>query len=319
MFNPTDSREFLHRVATDNMPPVVISVAITGSLQGKEANPALPETPEEQAEEARRCYEAGASSVHIHARDPLTGYATPARRAEDFVRANRAIRSRCPDIIINNTSGGGQGLSLEERLCSLDANPEVSDIDMGPFAIRLKLKKRQAPLSGRDTDQVIDGVADFTIGETEERARRMLQRGIRSEMALFHTGHWSTVYNLIDRKLVTGPYIFNFLFGLQSGALPTAASLLEMLQHLPQPAFVTVGSIGKFENTMSALAIALGLNVTVGLENNLYGPFGQKYDSNARAVERAARLAAELGRKVATPAEARELMGISEQPTSYPE
>lgn len=318
LFNPNDAREFMRRANAGELPPLIISAAITGGSHGKEVCAALPETPQEQAEESRRCWEAGAAAVHIHARDPSYGYARAARRTEDYVLVNRAIRELCPDIIINNTSGGGVGLELQDRLCSLDAGPEVSDIDMGPFASRTKLKKRERPLTGRDEDQVLDRIASFTIGETEERARRMQQRGIRPEMALFHSGHWSTVFNLIDRGLVAPPYNFYFLFGLTTGALPTMASLLEMLQPMPAQSTVMVGAIGRAEFHMTAAAILLGLNVSIGLENNLYDPSGKKVDSNARAVERVVRLAEQLGRKIATPAQARAMLGISEKPSAYP-
>ncbi len=173
-----------------------------------------PETPEEQAEEARRCYDAGACMVHVHARDPETGYARPARRKEDFLDVNRLIRAKCPNIIIDNTSGGGMGLTLEERLSSLDANPETSDIDMGPFTVSLKLKRRLPPLTGRDQDEVLSDILPITVEETEERARRMRERGIKVVPGLFHSGHWSLVHNLINKGLLEPPYTFVMMLGM---------------------------------------------------------------------------------------------------------
>lgn len=316
-FDYTNPREYLKRAGTSKMPPLIICSAITGGMHGKELNPNLPETPEEQAADARRCYDAGATMVHIHARSPEAGYARAATRAEDYLAVNRLVREACPDIIIDNTSGGGMGLGLEERLSSLDANPEVSDIDMGPFTVSLKLKKRMPPLSGRDADERLSGVFPVTVEETELRARRMQERGIRPIPALFNSGHWSLVYNLIDKGLIEPPYTFVFVLGMMSSSLPTPESLVEMVRHAPQPSTALVMSVGQHDLPMSTMAILMGLNVMIGLETNLYIGPGTLADSNARYVERTVRIARELGRDIATPAQAREMLGLRATPSSY--
>lgn len=312
-----DARDYMKRAGTSKMPPLIICSALSGGMHGKELNPALPETPEEQAAEARRCYDAGACMVHIHARDPDTGYARPARRTRDFVDVNRLIRAEAPDLIIDNTSGGGMGLTLEERLSSLDANPEVSDIDMGPFAVALQLKKREAPLSGRDQDEILNDVLPVTVHETEERARRMKDKGIKAVPALFHPGHWSMVHNLIDKGLIEPPYTFGMMLGMISSSLPTPHAFLSMLRDAPQPSTMFVMSVGKHDLPMSTMAILMGLHVTIGLETNLFHKKGEMADSNARFVERTIRIARELGREIATPAQARQMLGLSATPTSY--
>ncbi|SHI01069.1 3-keto-5-aminohexanoate cleavage protein [Marivita hallyeonensis] len=312
-----DARDYMKRAGTAKMPPLIICSAMSGGMHGKELNPALPETPEEQAAEAKRCYDAGASMVHIHARDPDTGYARPARRTEDFLEVNRLIRAQCPDLIIDNTSGGGMGLELEERLSSLDANPETSDIDMGPFAIALKLKARKAPLSGRDADEVLNDVLPVTVHETEERARRMKEKGIKAIPALFHPGHWSMVHNLIDKGLIEPPYTFAMMLGMISSSLPTPDAFLSMLRDAPKPYQMFVMSVGRHDLPMSTMAILTGQHVMIGLETNLSHAPGQMADSNARFVERTVRIAKELGREIATPAQAREMLGLSATPTSY--
>lgn len=317
-FNYNDIRDYLKRAGTSKMPPLVICSAMTGGMHGKELNPALPESPEEQAAEARRCYDAGATMVHIHARDPRSGYARPANRKEDFLDVNRLVREACPDIIIDNTSGGGAGLTLEERLSSLDANPEASDIDMGPFTIALKLKQRNAPLSGRDADEVLDDLLPVTVGETEERARRMKEKGIKAIPGLFHPGHWSMVYNLIDKELIEPPYTFGMMLGMMSSNLPTPDAYLAMLRDAPpEPFAMLVMSVGKHDLPMSTLAIMTGQHVTIGMETNLALRPRELADSNARFVERTVRIAKELGREIATPAQAREIFGISQTPTQY--
>lgn len=317
-FNYSDSREYLRLAGTGRMPPLMISAAITGGIQGKELNKALPETPEEQAQEAQRCYEAGATMVHIHARNPETGYATPSRRREDYDEVNHLVRQRCPDLIIDNTSGGGCGITLEERVSSLDALPEVSDIDMGPFTVAMKLRKREAPLSGRDQDEEIDELLPVTVGETELRARMMQERGIGITMALFHTGHWSMVDNLIRKGLVKPPYNFIFFLGMTSGALATPSALLEFVRDAPHPSNAFVMAVGRHDLPLVSMATLMGMHAMVGLETNLYVREGVMADSNARVVERTVRIARELGREIATPAQAREMLGLPAVPRQYP-
>ncbi len=317
-YDYTNSREYLKRAGTGRMPPLIISAAITGGVQGKELNPALPETPEEQAEECRRCYEAGAAVVHIHARDPKRGFASASRTREDYDKVNHLVRQQCPDLIIDNTSGGGHGLTLDERVSSLDALPEVSDIDMGPFAVAMKLRKRVGPLSGRDEDEFIDEILPVTVGETELRARMMNERRIGITMALFHTGHWSMVDNLIRRGLVKPPYNFIFFLGMTSGALPTPAALLDFMRDAPQPSNAFVMAVGRHDLPLVTMATLMGLHAMVGLETNLYVREGELADSNARLVERTVRIARELGREIATPAQARELMGLPPVARQYP-
>lgn len=317
MYNFNDARDYLRRAGTAKMPPLIICSAITGGMHGKELNPALPETPEEQAEEAKRCYDAGASMVHIHARDPRNGFATAAVSAADYQRVNHLVRARCPDIIIDNTSGGGIGLTLEQRLASLNAKPETSDIDMGPFAVALPLKRREAPLSGRDQDEILNEVFPVTVHETELRATRMKENGVKIIPALFHSGHWSMVHNLIDKGLIEPPYTFVMMLGMMSSALPTPQSFLSLLSEAPTPYQMFVMSIGRHDLPMSTMAILTGQHVMIGMETNLFVKPGELADSNARLVERTVRIARELGREIATPAQAREMFGISSVPRSY--
>ena len=255
--------------------------------------------------------------VHIHAWSPERSYARAATRAADYVRVNRLVREACPDMIIDNTSGGGMDLALEERLSSFNANPEVSDIDMGPFTVALTLKRRPPPLAGRDSDEVLSGAFPVTVEETETRAQRMRERGIKAVPALFNSGHWSLVYNLMDKGLLQPPYTFLFVMGMMSSSLPTPESLIEMMRHAPQPSSAFVMSVGQHDLPMSTMATLMGLHVMIGLATNLYIGRGKLADSNARFVERTVRIARELGRQIATPAQAREMLGLSAFPSSY--
>lgn len=316
-YNYSDPREYLKRAGTSKMPPLIINAAITGGIQGKEVNPHLPETPQEQAAECKRCYDAGATMVHLHSRNPETGYATPGNRAWDYQLINHLVREQCPDLIIENTSGGGMGLSVEQRVSSLDALPEVSDIDMGPFDVSLPLRKREAPLSGRDQDEVVDDLLPVTIGETELRAKMMNDRDVGITMALFHNGHWSSVDNLIRKDLVKPPYKFLYFLGMTSGALPTPQTLLDFVRDAPQPSVGFVMAVGRHDLPLMTMATLLGLHTMVGMETNLYINPGELATSSAQLVERTVNIAKSLGREIATPAQAREMLGLSQTPRRY--
>lgn len=301
------------------MPPLIISVAVTGGVHGKESNPNLPETPEEQAQQAYEAYKAGASIVHIHARDPKTGYASPSTNPEHYREINRRIRELCPDIIINNTTGGGLGLSTEERMRSLEADPEIASLNMGPLAWRAILKKREPPLTGRSEDVLMDSVwpPTFSWRETELFAQRMLEKNIKPELEVYHQGQFQLVYNLMEKNLLKKPYWIQLVLGAPSAALPTPANIISMLSHVPPDSMVSVAAIGPFQLPLTTIAIAMGLNIRVGLEDNIYYRRGEQAKSNAQLVERAVRVAKELNREIATPAQAREMLGLSKEPKQY--
>jgi len=302
------------------MPPLIISVALTGGVHGKEVNPNLPETPDEQAQQTYEAYKAGAAIVHIHARDPKKGYASPSINPEDYRIINKKIRELCPDIIINNTTGGGLGqLTTEERMRSLEADPEIASLNMGPLAWKALLKKREPPLSGRPEDVLVDSVwpPTFSWKETELFAQRMLEKNIKAEMEVYHQGQFQLVYNLIDKNLVRPPYLIQLVMGPPSAVLPTPQNLISMLYHVPPNSIVSVIGVGPFQFPLAAIAIAMGLHVRVGLEDNIYYRRGELAKSNAQLVERVVRIAKELDRPIATPAQAREMLGLPKEPKRY--
>ena len=196
-------------MARVNLSPLIIAVAITGGLLGKELKPNHPEKPKEQAQQTYDCYNAGASMVHINARDQKN-LSVPTCDAAVYWRINALIREKCPEIIINNTTGGGIG-SFEERLQPIDAGPEVASIDMGPLALKFVLKKR--PDAGRPEELAFEGVLPATFGSTEKYAKAMLDKGIKPGLEVWHTGQLWLVRNLIDKGLVEPPYLIQFVMG----------------------------------------------------------------------------------------------------------
>jgi len=310
-------REYLRLHEKFEMPPLIITCAITGGWQGKEANPNMPETPEEQAKAAFGAYEAGASVVHIHARDPKKGYAEPIGDKDIYHDINKRVRELCPDIIINNTTGGGPTMSIEERLQAAYAKPEMCSLNMGTLTMRGVNKARKPPLTGRDQDEHIESVFKNTYSDTERFAKSMLDLNIKPEMETFNDGNWYLIQNLIDKQLLKPPYWVCLVLGMQGATQPTPWHLLNQTTFAPPDTMFNIIGIGVHQVPLTTLAMILGMHVRVGMEDNVYYARGAKVESNAQLVERAARIAKELNRPVATPTEAREMFGISKTPSKY--
>lgn len=310
----SNAYEWMGRVG--KMDPIVITVCINGGVQGKEANPAIPEKPDEIAQSALDAYNAGASEIHIHARNPERLYDCTAEM-EVFREINMKVREKCPDIIINNTSGHGIGVTMEERYRCLDAKPEMASLNMGPDMSRFKLAPRPAPLEHPHDGLIYDDCTPYTYGIIEKLAAVMKEKGIKPEMEMYNPGNYWVSQELIRQNLIEPPYIFQYVMGYQTSIYPTPENLINMIRELPKNSiFQTIG-IGKYQWIMTSLGIMLGGNVRVGLEDNIYLQRGVKLSSNAEAVEKAVRMARELGREIATPKQAREMLGISAVPSKY--
>jgi 3-keto-5-aminohexanoate cleavage enzyme len=316
-WNYGSPREYLRLHEKFEMPPLIISCAITGGWQGKEANPNMPETPEEQAKATLGAYEAGASVVHIHARNPTKDYAEPIGDKDIYLDINKRVRELCPDIIINNTTGGGPNMSIEERLQAAYAKPEMCSLNVGTLTMRGVNKARKPPLKGRDQDEHIESVFKNTYSDTEKFAQTMLELNIKPEMETFNDGNWYLIQNLIDKKLLKPPYWVSLVLGMQSATQPTPWHLLNQTTFAPPDTMVNIIGIGVHQVPLTTLSMILGMHVRVGMEDNVYYARGAKVESNAQLVARAARIAKELNRPIATPTEAREMFGISKTPSQY--
>ena len=307
-----DSYEFMERTRA-GFPPAFICVACNGGIQGKETHDALPETAGEIADSVQAAYEAGASMVHVHARDP-GNLTLGARRAADWHEVHSRIRARCPDIIVNNTTGGDLQMSMEDRLSCLDAMPDVASLNLTPDMSRFTMKARMAPLPHPRPETELDVCLPFTYGIVEHFAAEMKKRGIKPEMETYHTGGAWVMRDLIDRKLVEPPYLVQTVMGAQTASYPTPENVLQLLKELPNETVWLCSGIGQFQLPLTTLALFMGGHVRVGLEDNLYYSRGRRFVDNAEAVRRAVRIAGELNRKVATPAETRLLLGLPARP-----
>jgi 3-keto-5-aminohexanoate cleavage enzyme len=314
-FNYTSSAEFMERVRS-GMPPVIICVACNGGIQGKEANEFIPETGEEIAESVHAAYEAGAAMVHIHARNPKQ-LTDGARDTETWREVLRKVRQACPEIILNATTGAGPGMTMAERSSSLAAGPEVASLNLAPDMSRFKLKERPARLPFPRPALEIDECIPFTYGQIHEFAAEMKQRGIKPELELYHPGCGWVVNYLIEHHLIEKPYWMQTVMGYQTGSFPTVENIIQLLKEFPEQSLWLCSAIGPFQLPLTTLATLMGGHVRVGLEDNVYYARGKKAKSNAELVQRAVRIAHELNRPVASPAQARSMLGLRCQPSQY--
>jgi 3-keto-5-aminohexanoate cleavage enzyme len=310
-----DTYEWCKR-APEGHYPLVITVAINGGIQGKESNGALPETPEEIAQSAYEAYNAGASVIHIHGRDPDRLYDCTGEYGV-YREINSRVREKCPGIIINNTTGGGPTTTMEQRYRCLEARPELASLNMGPDMSKFRIGARKPPLPHPREAMVFDECIPFTYGIIAKLAAVMKEKGIKPEMEMYHAGQYWVSQDLIEQGLIEPPYIFQFVMGYQTSPYPTPQNLLDMVRDLPKGSVFSVIGIGKYQWYMTTMGIILGGNVRVGLEDNVYLKRGRKLASNAEAVGKVVRIARELGREIATPAQAREILGVSPVPSSY--
>ncbi len=316
IFDYRNPYEWAQRTAASSLPPLIICAAITGGVHGKEVNPNLPETPEEQVEQTYDCYRAGASMVHVHARDPENwGEGTGDPQA--FYDINGMIREKCPDMILNLTTGGSYGQTFEERVRCLDAKPETASLNLGPEMYKVRFKERKAPLLHPRNEIYMNDCSHATYKEISTLAGMMKERGIRPEMELFHPGHYWVINDLISQRLVEKPYKIQFVLGSITASYATPWNVMNMIQEMPNDSIFSIAGLGPFQTSMATMAILLGGHVRVGMEDNVYYRKGELLRSNAQAVERVVRLAKDMNREIANPIQAREILGLSTTPTSY--
>lgn len=267
--------------------PVILTVAPTGGIHGKDANPNLPEQPDEIAEQVAECENLGAAIVHLHGRNEHGE-----NDASRLQAVNDAVRERCDDIIIQNTTGGQS--TLDDRLQGIrtDPVPEMASLDMGPF----------------NRGQHI--ITEHTRHNIELLATEMHEKGIKPELECFNNGHLNEAHRLIEQGALEKPYYINLIFGHGTFTRPTPGNVLNMVRNLPDGAEFNLLAVGKHQLPLTTLSVLLGGHVRVGMEDNLYYRKGELAKSNAQLVERTANVIQSLDRELATPAQARERLGI---------
>ena len=281
---------------------VVISAALTGVLARREQCPAIPYTPTEIAEEAKRAADAGAAIVHIHARADDGG---PSWDVETFREIFSEVRARS-DVVIN-FSTGAVGLPAEERVAHIrDLKPEMAALNMGSMNYAL--------YSSRRREIIHDHVFANPFKDIRFFLETMNAAGVRPEMECFDTGHIGNTAPLIDMGVLRPPYQFSLIMGVLGGIPASTENLVNQVRNLPDGSHWQVIGISLAQWQLAAAAITLGGNVRVGLEDNFYLEEGRMAKSNGELVEKAARLCRDLGRDVASIAEAREHLTLDLTP-----
>ncbi len=273
------------------MQPLIVTAAITGSRTPREKCPHIPILPEEIADSAAEAVRAGASVVHIHVRDPATALGT--QDAGLYRRVLDRLSASGTDPVVCLTTSGipGRNLAHEARFVPLEFRPELASFDAGSMNLG---------------DSVFLNPPDFL----EELARRMTAAGTKPELEVFDSGMIGNCLRLLDRGLLTPPLHFQFVLGAAGGAPATPKALVQLVEMIPTGSTWSSIGIGPGHLPVVLTTLALGGHVRVGLEDNIYYQRGELARSNAQLVERAVRLAAEIGRPVATPDQAREILGL---------
>ena len=278
---------------------VIITAALTGVLATRQQSPYIPYTPDEIAAEARRCADAGASIVHIHARQDN---GMPAYDVETYARIDEAVKGQCPDVIINYSTGA-IGLERETRVHQIRAlKPDMAALNMGSMNYAIYSRKAKTFYH--------DHVFANPFKDIQYFLEAMNEAGTRPEMECFDTGHINNARPLIDMGILQPPFQFSLVMGVLGGIPASTKNLLHQVEQLPENSFWQVIGIGTKQWPLVAAALTLGGNVRVGLEDNLYLPDGELAKSSAEGVETAVTLAHLTGVPIATVAEAREKLQI---------
>ena len=275
------------------MRKVIITAALTGAFHSKEANPNLPEQPDEIIAQALECREAGAAIVHVHARDQQ-GKGT--MDLDIFRKLQDGIR-KSSDLIVQLSTGGGITLTMEERIAPLSLKPEMASLNT--FLV----------VFGTDGEEL---PAIYTRSEIEQTARRAQEMGVKPELAVLNFTCLEEIENLIAKGLVDKPYYLDI--GLNAPAQGTLRgtpqNLMALVDRLPAGAIFTASAHGEGQLPLTTMGMLLGGHVRVGFEDNIYYTPGRLAKSNAELVARTVRIVRELNLEVATPDEAREILQI---------
>lgn len=270
------------------MQKLIITAALTGAEVTREQHPGLPISAEEIAQAAYECAQAGASIVHVHARNP-DGSSTQDKAAYQAIIS--AIQARC-NVIVQVSTGGAVGMTAAERLAPVTLKPEMATLSMGTVNF--------------GGDVFMNHPSDM-----QEFAQAMQTHGVKPELEIFDSGMLATANRWIDKGLLTGPQHFDFVLGIPGGMAGQPEALMYLVSQLKRDCTWTVAGIGAAQLQLGTLAIVLGGHVRVGFEDNLFYRKGELASSNAQLVARMARISAELNRPVATPDEARALLGLA--------
>ena len=276
----------------------VITCAVTGVLANRKQCPGIPYTPVEIAEECKRAYDAGAAVVHIHARQDD---GTPTFDPKVFARIKEEVTKRCP-VILNFSTGTIQDDVSEQCTYIRESRPHIAALNMGTMNYSKYSENRKA--------FVFDMVFPNTYSKIIKLLEAMNAAGVKPELECFDTGHTHGIWPLLDMGVLKQPLQFSFIVNVLGGIPPLVESLQLQTKIMPAGSEWEVIGISKAGWRMIGAALALGGNIRAGLEDNLYLPSGEMARSNGELIAKARQMAEDVGRRAASVAEARELLGL---------
>lgn len=279
----------------------VVTCALTGVLASRKQSPGIPYTPAEIGEEAKRAYDAGASCVHIHARNDD---GSPTFSPEVFRKIRHEVESRCP-IILNFSTGTILDDTTEQETTIREVKPDVAALNMGTMNYSKYSAKRKA----FDFDMIFPN----TYSKILKLLEAMNSAGVKPELECFDTGHTNGIWPLLDMGVLTPPLQFSFIVNVLGGIPGHVESLQLQTRIMPPGSEWEVIGISHGHWRMMAAALALGGNVRTGLEDHLYLPSGEMAKSNGEMVDVLVRMVRDTGRKPATVEEAREILSLKKR------
>ncbi|NTU96111.1 MAG: 3-keto-5-aminohexanoate cleavage protein [Bacteroidales bacterium] len=271
------------------MDKLIITAAICGAEVLKEHNPAVPYTVEECVREAKSAYDAGASIIHLHVR---YDDGTPTQDKARFKMVMDAIYKVCPDVIIQPSTGGAVGMTNDERLQPTELSPEMATLDCGTLNF-----------GGDDVFMNTENTIKYF-------GTKMIERGIKPELEVFDKSMIDMALRLQKKGFIKSPMHFDFVMGVNGGISGELRDFIFLRGSIPADATYTAAGVGRFEFPLAAAAIIDGGHVRVGFEDNVFISKGVVAKSNGELVAKVVRMAKEFGREIATPAEARQILGL---------
>jgi 3-keto-5-aminohexanoate cleavage enzyme len=269
------------------MEKLIITAALTGAEVTREQQPNLPLTPEEIAQAAYECFKAGASIVHVHARDEE---GNPTQSYDIYKDIKEKTAEKC-NVIFQPSTGGAVWHTAEERMQPIALSPEMATLSTGTTNF------------GPD---VFMNTEEYIL----KFANKMKEFGVKPEIECFERGMINNAVKLAKKGVLNSPIHFDFVLGVPGACPGEARDLMYFADSIPEGSTWTVAGIGRYEMPLATLAITMGGHVRVGFEDNVYIEKGVLAESNAQLVAKVARMAKELGREVATPDEARQILGL---------
>jgi uncharacterized protein (DUF849 family) len=297
---------------------VIITCAVTGSVHTPTMSPYLPITPDQIAADSIAAAEAGAAVIHLHARNPEDGSPTPDPKV--FMHFLPRIKQNC-DAVINITTGGSLGMSMEDRLAApLRAQPELCSLNMGSmnfgiFHVTDKITEWKYPWEKAYVERTKENVVSNSFAQIERFVKELGDGcGTRFECECYDIGHLYTLAHFVDRKLLTPPLFVQTIFGVLGGIGPHP----EDLMHMRRTADRLFGSdyqwsilaAGRHQINLATIGATMGGNVRVGMEDSIYLGPGRLAKSNAEQVSKIRGILENLSLEIATPAEARAMLQL---------